>query len=264
MTAPPRTRSAWSVTLSVWKALFLREALARMFGRRSAMLWLFLEPLAHLAFMVFVFTVLRVRHVGGIDTPQWLLVGMLSFFLFRRVATQGAAAVGANLALFSYRQVRPVDTVLVRCALEGVLMLLISAVVLAGAALLGVPLRADAPLTVLAALGGLWLLGLGYGLFVSVVTELAPEIGNLIGMLMMPLYLISGVIFPLSAIPYPWREWIMLNPVAHGVEGVRAGVASFYHAVPELDLGYLWLSALVLLFLGLALQVRHQRRLAAL
>ena len=257
-------RSSLAITLSVWRALFLREALARMFGRRAALAWLLLEPVTHLGFMVFVFTVLRVRHVGGIDTALWLVVGMLSFFLFRRVGDQGASGISANLALFTYRQVKPVDTVLVRCGLEALLMLLISVLVVGAAALLGVPVHSDAPLILIAALLGLWLLAVGYALCVSVVNELAPEIGNVVSMLLIPLYLISGVIFPLAAIPHPYRTWVMLNPVAHGVEAARLGIANYYHAVPELSFSYLYGFALVLLFLGLALQVRHRRRLAAL
>lgn len=261
---PYRPRSSLAITLSVWRALFLREALARMFGRRAALVWLLLEPVVHLAFMVFVFTVLRVRHVGGINTALWLTTGMLAFFLFRRVATQSATAIGSNLALFTYRQVKPVDTVLVRCLLEALIMVLISAIVLAGAALLGVPLQVESPLDVIGAILGLWLLAVGYGLCVSVITELAPEIGNIIGLLMVPLYLVSGVLFAPSSLPHPYREWVMFNPVAHGVEAVREGLASHYHAAPELDLGFLYLCALVLLFVGLALQVRNQHRLAAL
>jgi capsular polysaccharide transport system permease protein len=80
----------------------------------------------------------------------------------------------------------------------------------------------------------------------------------------MPLMLISGVIFPLSAIPYPWREWLMWNPVAHGIEGVRAGISPYYHHVPELNLNYLLGFALVLVFLGLVLQRRFRSRLVSL
>jgi capsular polysaccharide transport system permease protein len=256
-------RSSLAITLSVWRALFLREALARMFGRRAALTWLLLEPVTHLGFMVFVFTVLRVQHVGGIHSVLWLVAGMLSFFMFRRVGDQGASGISANLALFTYRQVKPVDTVIVRCILEALLMMLIAVVVVCGVALLRVPVHADAPLLLILALAGLWLLALGYALCVSVINELAPEIGNVLGMLLIPLYLVSGVIFPLAAVPPHYRTWVMLNPVAHGVEAARLGIAHYYHAVPELSLSYLYGFALVLLFLGLALQVRHQRRLVA-
>lgn len=257
-------RSNWQVTWAVWRALLLREAVSRLFGRRAALFWLLLEPMAHIAFFVFIFTVLRMRHVGGMDTALWLIVGFLAFFLFRRTAIQGQGAVGANRALYTYRQVKPVDGVLVRSLLEGLLMLLVGTLVLAGAGLWGVPLQLHDPLTVASALLGLWLLGVAWGLMASVAVELVPELGNLLSMLMMPLMILSGVIFPLSAIPPPWREWVMLNPIAHGIEGVRAGIAPYYHAVPELNLAYLHGYTLVALFLGLALQIRYQRKLLAL
>jgi len=111
---------------------------------------------------------------------------------------------------------------------------------------------------------GLWLLATDWGLTVSVATELVPEVANLLSLLMIPMMLISSVIFPLSTVPYPWREWLMLNPVAHGIEGVRAGLSPYYHHAPELDLSYLFGSALVLGFLGLALQVRFRNRMLTL
>lgn len=257
-------RSPLQVTLSVWHALLLREAVARMFGKRAAAAWLLLEPVAGIAFMLLVFTVLRTRFIGGMDTALWLSSGLLAFYLFRRTANQGASAVGANLALYTYRQVKPVDTVLSRCVLEGLLMLLIASLVFAGLALAGVPLQLHDPLLVMVSLTGLWLLGLGWGLAVSVATELVPETGNLLSLLLMPLMLISGAIFPLAAIPYPWREWLMWNPVAHGIEGVRAGISPYYHHVPELSMNYLLGCTLVLVFLGLVLQRRFRSRLVSL
>lgn len=257
------TRSPLTVTLAVWHALLLREALSRLFSRRAAWLWLLLEPAAHLAFMVFIFSVIRVRHVGGIETALWLMVGMLGFFLFRRTGTQGANAVDANRTLFTYRQVKPVDTVLVRVTLEGQIMLVVSVFILSAAGLMGMDSLPSDPLAVMTATAGLWLLGVGFGLVVSVMKELVPEIDKLLGMVMTPLYLLSGVIVPLSAIPYPYREWLLYNPVAHGLEALRLGFAPYYHATPELSLPYLHAWGLGLLFFGLALQARFARKLTS-
>lgn len=256
-----KTRSPLSITLAVWQALLLRESLSRLFARRAAWMWLLLEPAVHIAFLVFIFTVIRVSHVGGIETALWLMVGMLGFFFFRRTGTQVGNGLGANRSLFAYRQVKPVDTVLVRALLEGLLMLVVSAFILSGAALLGIDARPGDPLAVIEAVFGLWLLGLGFGLVVSVAKELVAELDNLMGMVMMPMYMVSGVIMPLSAIPYPYREWLMFNPVAHGIEAARLGFAPYYHATPELSLPYLYGWALGLLFFGLALHARFARRL---
>src|SRR3990167_3285203 len=109
------------ITLSVWEALFLRETVSRLSAGRAAWLWLLMEPVFHIVFLMFIFAIIRMEVVGGVDTAVWLMVGLLAFFMFKRTALQAQNAIDANQALFAYRQVKPVDTVLVRAALEGFL-----------------------------------------------------------------------------------------------------------------------------------------------
>lgn len=254
-------RSPVAITLSVWKALFLRESLARLFSARGAWFWLLAEPVFHVTYLLVIFTFISVRTVGGTDVFIWLMIGMLAFFMFRRTATQVGNAVSANRALFAYRQVKPVDTLLVRAALEGFLMVAVAAILVAGAALLGHSVWPDDPLAVFEAFFGLWLVGLGLGLVTSVSMELIPELGRVMGFVMMPMYIISGVVFPISQVHQPYRDWLLLNPVAHGLEAARLGFSTYYHAVPELSIAYIYGFALVSIFLGLALHRRFATRL---
>jgi capsular polysaccharide transport system permease protein len=255
-------RTPLDVTISVWKALFLREAVGRIASRRFAWAWLLFEPVFHIVFLVILFSVISMRKVGGIDTALWVMVGLLAYFMFQRSGTQVMNAINANRALFNYRQVKPVDTVLVRAALEGFLMILISILCFTGAGLFGVSniLPAD-PVAVLQAVFAMWLIGLGYGLITSVAVELIPEMGHVIGMAMTPVYIMSGVIFPLGSLPPPYRDWLLLNPLAHGVEAARLGFAPYYHAFPGLSIAYLYGWALVSVFFGLALHNRFATRL---
>ncbi len=257
----PLSRSPLTITLAVWKALLLREALSRLFGRRAAWFWLLLEPVFHVAYLMVIFAVIRVRHVGGIATPLWLMVGLLAYFMFQRASRQAMNAVGSNQALFVYRQVLPVDTVLVRAGLEGAVMVVVTMLMLAGGALFGLGVVPADPLLVLGALAGMWLLGLGLGLCSSVVAELSPEGGRLLLMLMRPLYMLSGVVFPIAMVPQPYRDWLALNPLVHGLDAVRLGFAPYYHEIPGLDLWYLYEWAMVLVLLGLMLQVALARRM---
>ncbi len=254
-------RSPASITFSVWKALFLREALGRFFSSRGAWFWLLLDPVFHVAYLMVVFTMLRVRSVGGIDIAIWIMIGLLAFFMFRITATQVTNSISANIALFAYRQVKPVDTALVRAVLEGLLMVVITLILLAGAALFGHRVIPSDPLAVFEAFFGLWLAGIGFGLIASVAQSLIRELGKIIHLLMMPLYIISGVMFPLSAIPEPYQSWLLLNPVAHGLEAARLGFVPNYHAVPDLSMGFLYGFSLTSIFLGLALQRRFALRL---
>ena len=255
------TRSSVDITYSVWKALMLREAVSRLSSGRAAWLWLLLEPLVHVVFLLFIFSVIRMRSVGGIDTTVWLMVGLLAFLMFRRTGTQTQNAIGSNHGLFTYRQVKPIDTVLVRASLEGFLTILVAIILFIGASLFGIVAIPQDPLLVLEAFFGLWLLGLGFGLIASVVSELIPELGKIITFAMSPLYFASGVLIPVAAIPQPYRDWLMLNPIVHGLDAARLGFATYYHAVPGLSITYLYGFAIVTIFLGLALHARYATRL---
>ena len=259
-----RPRSSASITFSVWKALFLREALGRFFSRRGAWFWLLLEPVFHVAYLMVIFSMMRVSNVGGIDTAIWIMVGLLAFFMFRTTATQVSNAISANQALFTYRQVKPADTVLVRGMLEGMLMILVTGILLVGAAFFGHVVIPTEPLTVLAAFFGLWLVGMGFGLIVSIANGLVPELGKTINLFMLPLMVISGVMLPITVVPQPYRDWLLLNPVAHGLEAARLGFVPNYHAISELSMAYLYGFALVSIFLGLALHRRFALKLITL
>lgn len=254
-------RSAWQVTAAVWKALFLREALVRLFGTRMAWAWGMVEPMVNILWLVMIFSVIRVHHVGGIGTALWIMVGMLVFFTFRRTATQVQNSLGANEALFAYRQVKPVDVALVRAGVEGVLMLVLSSLMFSVGAIFDWVIWPEDPWNVLEAFFIAWACATGLGLVFAVSIKLVPEAGRIIGFIMMPLMMISGVMFPLTMVSQQYREWLMLNPIAHAIEAARLGFAPYYHAVPELDLSYAGFSALVLLFAGLALFRRFANRL---
>ena len=256
-------RSSLSITLSVWRALFLREALTRISGARGRWFWIVAEPLAHMVFVAFLLAGLRHTGIAGTDAYVWIVVGLSTFFLFRRSGVQAMWAIDDNKAMFVYRQVRPVDTVIVRAALDGFLNLLIGLIALAVLALLGRNVIPDNPLLVMAAVLGIWLLGLGFGLIASVPTVLVEESNVFLNFAMTPLYLVSGIIFPIGLVPYPYQEWLAYNPVVHALEAARLGFSSGYHAFGSLDLSYVYAWALVMIFLGLVLQVRFSERLVS-
>lgn len=247
-------------TLHVWKALFLREALDRLFGSRAAWVWLLVEPAMHIGVIAFVWGILRRNSMGGVDTTVWIMVGMLGFFLFRRTAVQTMHALDCNKAFFAFRQVRPFDAALVRGSVEAFAMFFISLFILGAAAMLGINVLPEDPLRVLAAVAGLWSFGIGYGLVTSVCMRLVPESGHIFQIFMMPLYLISGVIMPITFIPPPYRDWLLWNPLVHGLEEVRLGYFVNYHTV-QVDLGYLYAWVLVSIALGLALYRTLETRL---
>lgn len=256
-------RSALSITFSVWRALFLREALTRISGKRGQWFWIIAEPLAHMGFLALLFGVFRNMRIPGINIYLWIVVGMVTFFIYRRSAIQGMWAIDDNRAMFVYRQVKPVDTIFVRAALDGFINLLIGLAALAFLMLIDVNVIPEQPLLLMAGVFGTWLLGLGFGLIAAVPVAFAEESSVFLSFLMTPLYLLSGAIFPLGVVPYPYLEWLAYNPLAHALEAVRFGFSAGYHVFPGLSLTYVYAWAVVMIFLGLALQLRFSERLRA-
>ena len=250
----------FSNTIFVWQALFLREALDRFFGSRAAWAWLVVEPAMHIGFMSCLWGMMRKNSLGGINVTMWIILGMLSFFLFRRTSVQTLHALDCNKGFFAFRQVRPFDVALMRASVEAFSMFFISSSILGVAALAGLEVLPDDPITVLLALAGLWLFGLGYGLVTSVCMRLVPDSGHIFQIFMMPLYLISGVIMPVAYIPMPYRDWLLWNPLVHGLELVRLGFFSNYHTL-DVSFSYLYSWVLLSITLGLTLYRALETRL---
>jgi capsular polysaccharide transport system permease protein len=250
--------------LAVWKALFLREMLNRLARERIAWVWMLVEPLAHIAILAWLFTSgFRTRTISGADTVVFIMLGILGFFMLRNIMNGGIDAVESSSGLYAFRQIKPVDTLFVRAFHAGFMEILIFLVIFAGAGLIGHPVLAADPLHAAVALFGLWLLGLGLALALSIPSILVPEFGRMVRLFQTPLYFFSAVIFPSMKLPVAIREYMMWNPILHGLESLRLGFMPTYVVPPGISLAYVYACALVLIFLGMALHMQFRARLLA-
>ncbi|NUJ57912.1 ABC transporter permease [Cobetia marina] len=258
----PKARSAWAVTRSVWFAMFMREAIGRTMTDRMGWFWMIAEPAMLLLVMIGIRSFIRGDNLI-VNAPfiPWMLVGMMGFFLIREGMMQGLGAINANKALFAYRQVHPVDGVFVRNALDGLIRTLIFLLFMLGGLMLGTDFRPDNGFQAIGGWLSLWLFGLGLGLVTSVLGTLVPEVSKIIRMLNMPLLILSGVIMPLNQLPHYLLEYLMLNPIVHGLEYIRHGFFDGYQVVHGTSLTYFWAWTLSSLALGLLMHVRFKERL---
>ncbi|WP_018915541.1 ABC transporter permease [Vreelandella zhanjiangensis] len=263
-TAPRGARSPWQVTRSVWYAMFMREAISRTMADRMGWFWMIFEPVAMVGIMVGIRSFIRGdRLVVNAEFIPWLIAGLMGFYLVREGMIRGMGAIEGNKALFAYRQVQPVDPVLTRNFLEGMLRTFVFLIFIVGGMMLGQDMYPDNAIRVMAAWFSLWSLGLGLGLFTSVASALVPEVGRVIKMLSLPLLILSGVIIPLNSLPHWLLKYLMLNPIPHGLETLRLGFFENYHVVPGTDMLYFWLFTLSLIALGLIMHLRFIDRLKA-
>ncbi|GGK58183.1 ABC transporter permease [Amphritea balenae] len=242
--------------------MFMREAVARTMADRMAWFWMLAEPIAMVLIMIAVRTIAmgKGKIVPGAEFVPWLVVGLFGFTLFRENMMRALGAVSANNSLFAYRQIKPVDTVLVRCYLEGMLKSFIFLVFIFGGILLEIDMLPADPLMALFAWFSLWMLGAGLGLTFSVLSSLIAEVERVVKITTTPLLLISGVIFPLNFIPQNLLPYVLVNPIVHGIEVLRSAFFPAYRLLPGVDLLYLWFWALAFITTGLLLHIRFEAR----
>lgn len=257
-------RSCLQVTWHVWHAVFMREIMARITADRMAAPWLILEPLLHIGVMIGVRHIIgRGQVIPGADFISWLLLGIMSFFLFRDAMNRSMKAISANQALFAYRQVHPFDPVFIRAIIELMLRSAIMVLLIVCLNLAGHPLWPHEALIALQAWFALWFFGFGLGLCFAVLTTLLPESANIVPLMIIPLYVLSGVMIPLHFMPHSVREVLLLNPLVHALDTIRQSFFAMYHVSYEPDMRYVWSWACAAVLLGLMLLVRYKRRLTA-
>ena len=258
------SRTPWQVTRSVWYAMFMREAISRTMADRMGWFWMIFEPVAFVGIMVFIRSFIRGdRLIVNAEFIPWMIMGLMGFFMVREGMMQGMGAINANSSLFAYRQVRPIDPVLVRNFLEGMLRTFVFLLFIAGGLMLGLEMNPDNAIRAMGAWLSLWTLGVGLGLCTSVAATMIPEVGRVIRMASLPLLIISGVIFPLNQLPHWLLEYLMLNPIPHGLETLRLGFFERYQVINGTSMLYFWMFTLSTIALGLLLHLRFAERLKA-
>jgi ABC-2 type transport system permease protein len=108
---------------------------------------------------------------------------------------------------------------------------------------------------------GTLLLGLIFMILISITfTALGTAIASrmqdfhgfqlILNFLVMPLFFLSGAMFPLKGLPELFGVVVRINPLAYGVDGLRGALTGTYFYGPALDLTVLISVAVVLTVLG--------------
>lgn len=260
-TVPRPARSAWNVQRAVVFALLLREMKARVGGQWVGAVWTLFEPLAHVAVMVSIFGFIRNTVMPGIEYPVFLVTGLLPFFLFQHLAMRLMDGIEANRGLFSYRQVKPLDTLLSRALVETLMNLAVYIFSLSILGWMGFHVLPRQPLQMMGVNLVLFLFGTSFGVFAAVMTHQRARLRSFIRMLFMPLYLMTGVIFKVDVLPREYIEWLLWNPLLHLIELSRASFISAYEPTRGVTLLYPVLCTLGMAALALGMYRVNRLRL---
>jgi capsular polysaccharide transport system permease protein len=259
LTEPVR-RTAWEIQRAVVFALFVRELKTRFGGQWLGVFWVLLEPMAHLAFFIAVFSFIRKSQVSGIDLPLFLITGLIPFLLFRNLVSHVMGAIDSNQGLFAYRQVKPMDAILSRIMLETSIYVVVYAVFVGIFGWLGSQWLPAHPFELILHTIQLVITGAALGLIFAILTDDVPRLRTFVRISMMPLYFISGIVYPVRALPPEILPWVLWNPALHIVELFRGYFFVQYALIPEISAIYVSVFMLVIVAMAMSLyRVRRQR-----
>lgn len=239
------------------RRLARREFEAKYRGSMLGLAWGVITPLVTMVVYTFVFhSVLAARWPGypsgdKVGYALNLLAGLIVFNVFSECVGRAPRLILENPS-YVKKLIFPVEILPVVVLLGAIFSAAISYFVLLIIqwVMVGPPSPAILLLPMLVipflllCLGAVYLLS-AFGIFLR-------DIGQIIGPLMMILMFLSPVFYPIENVPQPWRDWMVLNPLAVAIGWVRGAVL---HGNLPGGAGYFVQLIVGMLFLGLGYRV---------
>jgi capsular polysaccharide transport system permease protein len=244
----PRARSFRS--LRVISAMIMRETGSRETRTSLGFLWTLIEPVLAVLLLSMAFSVIQRNPRLGTNFPLFYITGYMPFHVFTHISGRVAGSIRFSHALLGFPSVTVVDVLMSRFLLNLftnvlVFILLIVAVVEIYDLRLAPDLyRVTLSLAMAAALG------LGIGALNSVLFLWSSAYETFWGVLMRPMTLMTGVMFPITDLPHFIFQYLQWLPFAHPVAEMRA---AFYpsHTPSFISPGYVLAVSAVCFVLGL-------------
>ena len=220
--------SALETQIRVIKAMILRETKSRYGEHKLGFVWAFLEPALMVSVFVAFFTLMGRSSASGMSVQLFMITGFVPFMMFREPMNQLQGSITQNKPLLGFPQVTTFDVIAARALLEVAVLLAVFAVLITGAHIIGLEVRVQNPLGVMAALALLALFGIGIGFALACVVPLVPSVKQFINVVLArPLFFGSGLFFTADSIPQPYRDYLLFNPLLHMIELLRS---SFFYS----------------------------------
>jgi capsular polysaccharide transport system permease protein len=247
------SRSHFQIQRDVIYALLLRELASRFGKSRGGFVWVLVEPVAHLLVPVITFGFIRQKMVPGVEFPVFLVYGFLPFLFFKSICLQIVDGINAAQGILSYRQIMLMDVFIAKAMAYAVIQAMVFTVVLAALAWLGYDVLPARPVELAGILALSVLLAFGLGMVFAALASIIPDARAVIHVMFMPLYFMSGILFPVTRFPDDWVRMLSINPVLHLVELTRSMALDGFVTMKYTSITYPIGLALVATILGLML-----------
>ena len=249
------------ILIAVIKALFLRELNTKMSVGRLGLFWTFFEPFMQVTMFILIRVVIMGSGEGSnFDYTVFMAAGFIAFNMFRNILSGSSGAFTANKALFIYKQVKPIDTIIARVLVQ----VFITSIIILMFVFIGFFFQYEfVPQNLLMVFFGyLWLLLFSFaiGLVVAVGSTFFDSIGKLVGIFSFGLMIFSAVFYPLIILPPEAQEILLYNPLVHFMEMIH-GYYIYELDDRFVDYRYMVLWTITPLFMGTWLYIKLEKRL---
>lgn len=230
-------------------ALILRESRTRFVRYKLGILWAFLDPAAHTALMLLIFTVIGKNSIYGMSVALFIITGLVPYQFFASAFGQMNSAVIGNRDLFMHPRVQVIDVIVARSILETFVAAVVFVLFLLGVLVFEGSLYVGNVLMVLLGFVGLLSCGAGLGLFTASIKIVLPGVATIIQHATKLLFFTSGVFFSPEMFPSKLRDIFMLNPLLHYITMIRSNFTPVL-GYDNIDFLYAFVWALGMLTLG--------------
>lgn len=254
-------RSSYKIFTSVVIALFLREIQTRFGTKKLGYFWAVLDPMVKVIIfsLIYIFTGSKLQ---GLDFPVFLATSFLTYNFFLALMNNSMSAFDANRALFSYKQVKPIDTIISRFFIEFLVMCATIFIFICFGLYFNLDLRVKDFNMVILAVMWFGIFGLSIGILFAVINKFYETFGKIISFTSMPLFLLSALMYTVESLPTFAQKLILYNPIVHFIEMIHG---NYFHVLDTkyVDYYYMMYWTIIPLFLGLLFYVKSEKKIIA-
>jgi capsular polysaccharide transport system permease protein len=252
----------WAIQARVISALMLRDIVVRYGRANIGFAWVILEPMLLCSGVMILWSAMGGHAQAGLNLIEFLLTGYMLLTMWRHM-TNSMLGLGRHSAFLLYhRQISLFDVVWARLVLE--FAATTTALLIIWGTLYAVGLVHGAYRLDLCILGWFMMawLAAGFGMIFVGVSERSEVFEKLVAPAQYLIIPISGFIIMVDWVPDWAQKYMMLNPMVHCYEVLRAGYFG-PSVTTHYSLPYFACCSLVLTFWGVRFveRARHSLRL---
>lgn len=223
-------RSSFKIWQDVIFALFLREIRSK-FNDKLGLGWAVVQPVIFIIILSLMRGVMDGGETHTMPTFIFMAFGMSTILFFNATLNSISGVIHKNKALFAFRQVQPLSSVIASSILELFIQIFIYFVLVIIIYFMKFELEMNNALTLLLCIFQVWLISLSLGMIFALFICFIPELKKVKAIMMRPMIFVSGVFFSLQDIPPDMWKYFDWNPILHAIELSRQSAYTSFGAI---------------------------------